>query len=395
MTRPLPSARPQLKAAGSRPWLRCVAALLLALLLAALPPLARSLQALVLLARLTGLHALDGLAEHLLAPIEESELQLSAAGSTLRARRYAPREQSGAHGALLLLHGVHPRGIDESHLVGFARMLAAGGLDVVTPELPELLRYRLDSTTIAQIRGASQAHAELSRSRAVGLIGISFAGGLALLAAAEQASDRPIGFVVAVGGHADLIRLTQYYAGAPVRGPHGEPVDVAPHPYGARVMIREHLDRFFEPSDRALARRALDTYLRDRGDEARQLAQKLSPAGRGLMQVLLDSRPSSQLSGLIERAVDGARPQLLAASPAGKLSALRVPVLLVHGQGDPIIPSIETRYLARDVPQPHLRQAVITPLLRHTDFPEPPKLSEAYALVRFIRAIFELAGSAR
>jgi pimeloyl-ACP methyl ester carboxylesterase len=373
--------------------MRCVLALLVALSLALTPELKRSVSALVLLARLTGQHTLDPLALRLLVPIVEQDLPVRIGAATVRSRRYAPARATARRPGVLLLHGVHPRGIDERHLVDFARTLAAGGFDVLTPELPDLIAYRLDSRTIEHIRLLALDHAHRTGTSAVGVLGISFAGGLALMAAAEQREPRSIAFVVSVGGHHDLLRLCRYYAGEDVRGPRGEKVAVAPHPYGARVMIREHLDRFLAGEDLELGRRALDAYLRDRGAEAQKLALGLSPSGQRVMGVLLDTREHEQLALLLAHAVEGARPQLMAASPSGHLSKLSVPVFLVHGADDPIIPSIETRFLAAEVPRAWLRQSIITPLLRHTEFPEPPKLSETWELVRFLKGIYEAAGS--
>jgi pimeloyl-ACP methyl ester carboxylesterase len=373
--------------------LRCGVAAFGALALAVIPELSRATSALLLLARLTGQHTLDPLADRMLAPIVERDTPLHIGGKTFRARRYAPADVQSRRPGVLLLHGVHPRGIDERHLVDFARTLAAGGLDVLTPELPELLAYRLGGTTIEDIRLLAHAHARATHTPAVGAIGISFAGGLALMAAAGQGDPASIAFVVSVGGHHDLLRLCRYYAGDDVRGPNGERVDVAPHPYGARVMIREHLDRFVASEDLELARRALDAYLRDRHDEARRLALGLSPSAQRVMAVLLDTRQREALAQLLRQAVDRVRPQLMAASPSGHLGQLHVPVFLVHGAGDPIIPSIETAHLAAELPRVWLRQTVITPLLRHTEFPEPPKLSEAWQLVRFLKGIYEAAGS--
>ena len=390
MTRRLPRRS---RATRRRLFHSCVFASLLAFALALLPELARAGSALLLLANMTGQHGLDGLAAQVLEPITERDAPLRLGARTFRARRYAPTRSQAQRPGALLLHGVHPRGIDERHLVDFARTLAAGGLDVLTPELPELLAYRLGGTTIDDIRLFATAHAHATHTPAVGAIGISFAGGLALMAAAGQRDPGSIGWVVSVGGHHDLLRLCRYYAGDDVRGPRGERVAVAPHPYGARVMIREHLDRFVSSSDLGLARRALDAYLHDRGSEARQLALGLSASGQRVLAILLDSQQHEALAQLLNQTVASVRPQLMAASPSGHLAQLHVPVFLVHGAGDPIIPSIETRFLAAEVPNGWLRQSVITPLLRHTEFPEPPKLSETWQLVRFLKGIYEAAGS--
>jgi pimeloyl-ACP methyl ester carboxylesterase len=380
---------------SGRGWLGpcCVLFGMLGLGAALLPGLLRAATTVVVLARLTGQHALDPLAERMLAPISEYETPLRVADGAFRARTYAPVAARHGTPGVLLLHGVHPRGIDEPRLVAFARTLASAGLIVLTPELPELLNYRLDPRTIDHIRQLAVAHAQTTDTPAVGVIGISFAGGLALMAAAAQADSRPIGFVATVGAHADLLRLCRYYAGEVVRGPSGEPVDVAPHPYGARVMIREHLERFFSRADLVPAQRALDAYLHDRGADARKLALQLSSQGRPVMAVLLDSSQHTELAHLLMSAASAAIPQLRAASPHGHLAGLRVPVFLLHGAGDPVIPSIETRYLAREVPRAWLRQVVVTPLLRHAEFPEPPKLGETWQLVRFLTGILAAAGS--
>jgi pimeloyl-ACP methyl ester carboxylesterase len=384
----------RVKRASGRAGCLCVLVALCALVLASLPPLYRAARALTVLTKLTGLHALDPLATRLLEPIGEQLANLDAGGAMFRTRRYAPTAAVRGRPGVLLLHGVHPRGIDESRLVDFARVLAAGGLDVLTPELPELLAYRLDGATIAHIRQLAAAHAAQTHTAAVGVIGISFAGGLALMAAAEQGAAAPIGFVATIGAHHDLLRLTDYYAGRDVRGPNGERVDVAPHPYGARVMIREHLDRFFSAQDLPLARRALDVYLHDHPAQARAVAAGLSPAAQPRMAALLGSGSSPELAELLESSADAARLQLMAASPHHHLEGIQVPVFLLHGAGDPIIPSIETRYLARELPPRWLREAIVTPLLRHAEFPQPPKVAEAWELVRFIKEVYEAAGSA-
>jgi pimeloyl-ACP methyl ester carboxylesterase len=329
----------------------------------------------------------------LLAPISERSGNLQLRAASVRTYRYRPARSGRAPG-VVLLHGVHPRGIDEPRLIAFARALARGGLDVLTPELPELLEYRLERSTSGEIRQLAAAHAASTHTAAVGVIGISFAGGLALIAAAEQHARAPIGFVAAVGAHDDLLRLCDYYAGHDVRGPDAERAPVPPHPYGARVLLREQLGLFFAPADLPLARRALDTYLSDRHWRARALARGLSPAGRSVMDVLLAPGSSPELSALIERACTAAAPQLRAASPHGQLRGLRVPVYLLHGRGDPIIPSIALGYLAREVPAPWLRAALVTPLLRHAELSERPAPRETWRLVRFISALFDAAGSA-
>jgi len=373
---------------------RCVCAIGVALALTAITPALRAARAIAVLSELTGARAPFEWINQLRAPVREEVRMLSLPSGPVRARLFIPEGVRDAPG-MLVLHGVHPRGIDEKRLRAFAHSLAAAGVQVMTPELSELIAYRIDASTVTKIRQLSAADAELVQRKSAGIIGISFAGGLALMAAAEQNGTTPIGFVVSVGSHHDLARLSDYYAGKPVFGPNGEHTDVAPHPYGARVMIREHLDRFFSPADLPLAQRALDSYLRDRHDLARRQAVGLSPSGQPTMATLLDDATSPALAQLLESAAAAASDQLARASPKGHLAGLQVPAFLVHGEADPIIPSIETRWLAHEVPPQTLHALVITPLLRHAEFPTPPTFGETWELVRLMRDILQAAGSAQ
>ncbi|MGH9162170.1 MAG: hypothetical protein ACRD2X_19565, partial [Vicinamibacteraceae bacterium] len=73
---------------------------------------------------------------------------------TLRGRIYMPDRVRTR--PLLLTGGVHAQGIDEPRLAGLARHLAAHGTPVITPELPDLLSYRITPRLPSQIEDAAQ-----------------------------------------------------------------------------------------------------------------------------------------------------------------------------------------------------------------------------------------------
>src|SRR5580765_7973912 len=59
----------------------------------------------------------------------------------MRGRLYEP---SGSHArAALLTSGLHALGIDEPRLVRLAQQIAASGITVVTPDIPELSRFEI------------------------------------------------------------------------------------------------------------------------------------------------------------------------------------------------------------------------------------------------------------
>jgi pimeloyl-ACP methyl ester carboxylesterase len=369
---------------------RCVLVSVAALALAFTPSALRYCVALLVLAKLSSLPLPAAVERGLLHEVVETPLALHTLRAEVRARRYVPR---GVHNApkLLLLHGVHALGVDEPRLQGLARALASAGIDVLTPELPQLTQYRVVPELVADIGDVAARWTEQTGARSLGVVGISFAGGLALQAAAAQSGKRPIGFVVTVGAHHDLLRVCDYYAGRDVRGPAGERTSVPPHPYGPRVILRSMLPRLVSEADLPLLTQALDTYLHDKPNAARKLAQGLSPEGREIAGVLLDDHGSETLSRWLIETAERERSQLSAASPSGQLGRLQVPVLLLHGAADPIVPSIETRYLARELPAEQLRDVLISDLLRHAELSELPSPSQVYRFARFIQRLVALA----
>ena len=86
----------------------------------------------------------------------------------------------------MLTPGVHAMGIEEPRLKGLAGELAATGVTVVTIASPDLAHYRFTPQSVDQIEDAAKwllAQPGLAPGGKVGLMGISFAGGLSLVAA--------------------------------------------------------------------------------------------------------------------------------------------------------------------------------------------------------------------
>ena len=371
---------------------RCVSVSVAALMLALLPGAWRFAEACALLMQLTAAPLPAVVARVLTHEIEEHELSLHTFAAEVRGRRYVPRSSNRAElPKLLLLHGVHAKGIDEPRLIALGRALAHAGLDVMTPELTALTHYQVLPESVSEIELLARTWSAAQHTRSVGVIGISFAGGLALMAAAAQGGSAPIGYVVTVGAHHDLTRVCDFYAGHDVRGPDLERPGVEPHPYGARVFLRRALPTLIGAKDLALATRAMDTYLHDRPQEARKLAAALSPEAHEVMRVLLDSRPSETLSRWLQEATSRERTQLRAASPRAHLQGLQVPVLLLHGEADPVVPSIETRHLTRELPPGTLRDALITDLVRHAELSEVPEPRKIYRFARFMQRLLHVA----
>jgi pimeloyl-ACP methyl ester carboxylesterase len=298
-----------------------------------------------------------------------------------RARWYWPHGVDDPPG-LVLVHGIHRLGVDEPRLVRFARALAANGVAVLTPEVRELADYRVDPRSIETIGGAAHAlGAKISRK--VGVMGMSFAGGLSLLAACDPRFASDIGMVVAVGAHDDAARVARFFATNSIARPDGSAVSLGAHGYGVLVFAYAHAERFFPEEDLPIARRALTSWLAEERDAARATALGSTLPSRELLERLFDRR-LEQVAAPFLGVVDADGAALESVSPHGRIDGLRVPIFLLHGAGDSVIPPTETEWLAREVPSAVLRDVLISRALVHVEPGGHPTWYEQWELVHFV-----------
>ncbi len=313
-----------------------------------------------------------------------TELQLSG-GEHTRARVYTPRGVADPPG-IVLLHGVHRLGVDEPRLQRFARAIASSGVVVYTPELAELRDYRVDLRSTETIGRAAQ---ELSRRvgrMSVGVMGMSFAGGLSLLTAADPAWASDISFVVGVGAHDDLARVSRFFATDAIDEPNGQSLRMHAHDYGALVLVYAHIDHLFSPEDAPIAKEAIRLWLWEDPGGARTSAERLSPAGREKMGLLFDHREDLLSADLLAIARDSAA-EMARVSPHGNLSGLRANVYLLHGAGDTVIPPSETRWLASDAPEGSVKAALVSSAIQHVEIHGEPSLRQRWELVHFMALV--------
>ena len=320
-------------------------------------------------------------------PIEESLTEIRTPAGPIRARLYRPKGINNAPG-MLVVHGVHHLGIDEPRLVAFARALSAGGIQVLTPELVSLTDYKVDAQSIDLIGYSARDFAQ-SVHKKVGILGISFGGGLSLMAAANPHYEPYIRFVVSVGAHDDLERVSQFFITNQIARPDGTVLHMAAHEYGPLILIYSHLEDFFPPADVATAHEALRLLLWEKVDESRKEAEKLSPASRARMELLYNDH-IDPLAEEMKQVIAQYRRDMAAVSPHGHLQSLHVPVLLLHGAADNVVPPSELLWLERDVPPADLVEALVSPVLSHVSLEGKPTLADNLRLVNFMAKMLQL-----
>ena len=321
--------------------------------------------------------------------LDVQEVTLSTTQGPVRARLYVPRGIAHPPG-MVLVHGIHHLGIDEPRLQNFARAAASNGFSVLTPEIAALADYHVDGASIGTIGESSAWLQQRLGTGPVTIVGVSFAGGLSLLAACDSRYAPHIRALVLMGAYDNLARVVRFLATSQAEFPDGRTEPYHAHDYGAAVFVYSHLDQFFPASDLVVAHDALRDWLWERPADAQALFPRLSPAGRATMEILL-ARQIDRLRPKLLEAIREDDSQLLAISPQGKLGALHTPVFLLHGATDDIIPSTESLWLEKDIPREYLREALITPAFSHVDANQHAEWTDQLHLVEFLAGVLRTA----
>jgi dienelactone hydrolase len=328
------------------------------------------------------------------AEVAADALTLETPEGPVRANLYHLAGGQPVQTGVVLLHGVHALGIDEPRLQRFSRAFAALGVAVLTPQLDELAAYHVGARPLPVIAAAAKTLRErLPGQPRVGLMGLSFAGGLALIAAGDECCAPDVGWVTAVGAHHDLARVLRFFATNQIERPDGTVQSLAAHDYGPLVIAYAHPEAFFPPGDRENAVEALRSWLGGDFRSAITMLQFLTPASRAKLEALF-ARQVAPVSADLLAALPRFAETAEAVSPRRFLSRLHVPVLLLHGAGDNVIPATETRWLAQGLPPGAARAVLISEALQHVELHGEPSLGERWALLHFVAELIDQAATA-
>ena len=369
-----------------------VAALIAGLLTA--PLVRRDLHGLALVVRAANLQGIGRqLANIDTVPIEERLVGVPASTGAMRARVFAPRGR--ARQTVLLVSGLHPAGIDEPRLMALARQLAEADVTVVTPDIPELSRFEIVPVVTDRIEEAARwvaTNPDLAPSGRIGLMGISFSGGLALVAAGRPALQSRLLYVFSFGGHDDLRRVIEYFCTGCERGAIAAPPP-PPHDYGVAVVLLNVAGHLVPPSQleplRAAVRRFLwASYLDgiDRPAAQREFAALRETAGAmpepsATLLRYVNERDVAHLGPMLEPYIASYVDQP-ALSPA--LSpAPSAPIYLLHGRSDNVIPAAESCYLAERLHGRATVRLLVTDLISHVDTDQPAHVIDVVKLADF------------
>ena len=335
----------------------------------------------------------------------EREIAIPTRRGPMRARLYEP---AGTHTRVALLtSGLHPSGIDEPRLVRLARQIASSRVAVVTPDIPELSRFEIAPAITDAIEDAAlwlAADAALAPDHMAALMGISFSGGLSVVAAGRPSLAHRVAYVFSLGGHDDIGRVLRYLCTG--REPRPSP-DVKlgsataetdfilpPHDYGVAVILLSLADRIVPAAQVERLRTGIRQYLwasaLDGGvdkarapaqfDAVRAFARTLPEPSARLMRYVLDRDVVHLGARLLSLVGSTSSADGLSVSKSPKPSA---PVFLLHGLEDNVVPAIESEYLAADLRGHAPTRLLLSGLISHAAADRPMHAGDILQLAGF------------
>ena len=322
---------------------------------------------------------------------------VSVRGGDVPAQFYRPDGRISR--SALLIPGIHSMGINEPRLTALARDLAGSGVMVMTLALPDLQHYQLTTQSTDVIEDAvgwMTSRVDLAPDGHIGLIGISFAGGMSVVAAGRPSIRDKLAYVVSFGGHSDLPRVLHYLATGEQKQLPGVRA-VPPHDYGVAVLLYQFADQGIVPADQvAPLRKGIETFLyasqltlvdmnrANAGfEQAREFAKTLPEPARAYMTYVNDRNVKKLGPALLPYLkVTGVDSPTLSAERSPSVPA--APVFLLHGSEDSVIPTSESVLLAdylrsRGV-EVHL---LISELITHAEFDRAAAAADTWRLISF------------
>lgn len=330
-------------------------------------------------------------------PVTSRDLDAPTRHGAMPIRVYEPAATGPP--TVVVFPGVHGGGVDAPRLMRLCQRLSSSALRVVCAPLPDLRRFVITARSTDMIEDVTtwvSQQTALAPSARVTLVGVSFAGGLAIVAAGRDSLRDRLNAVVSIGGHGDLTRTLRFLTtgvlpDGSLRTPHDYPLAIVALTLAPRLV----------PADQVpLLEDGIRTFLQASLDDGTGFAHGIPTIERLKAELGTLPEPTRELvRAVVERDVKvtgqvvtpwleelGDDPGL---SPA--LAPLpSVPVFLLHGADDNVIPSTETPLLAEDFATRHAATDVrwlLTPLVTHAHLTTDAAPGDLWQLVSFWRHV--------
>ena len=279
-------------------------------------------------------------------------LRYSVEGRSGLADLYAPHQPVG--GAMVLVPGFTELGKNDRRVVELARSLSRARFLVMVPDLPGSRQQRVlleDARVIADAVIQLRRQAPEATHQGLGVVAISYAVGLAVLASRQVAPEAAPDFLVGVGGYYDTGAVVTFATTGKYRLPgaerwrSGEPL-----PAAKWIFLASNAAVLENSAERRRLEEISERCLRGCDSSAADFAAGLGAEGRSLLALIANTDPD-RVPQLLAELPESVKTRMKRLSLRRQdLSHLAGRLILIHGRLDPLIPYSESLALSRAVP---------------------------------------------
>ncbi len=239
--------------------------------------------------------------------------------------------------ALLLIPGGAPRGAEDPAMIRLARSFAGARRAVFVPDLA-LSRQTFEWSDIEALRAAVLALRDSSEGpRSVGMLGLSYGGSFALIAAEDPEVAAALSFVAVFGSYVRLLNVIQgITTGATIVDGRVVPWQPAAEAQG---LLAKGAVALSAPQERDGLARALESGYPD----------GLAFGTRAVFDMVKNTDPK-RTEALAGRLPEAFRETIERFSPDAHLNGFRVPLFIMQSTDDLATPPAEAELMHRLVP---------------------------------------------
>ncbi len=324
-------------------------------------------------------------------PVKIEEKIITFQENSIPIRIFQPEEY---HKIVIMIPGIHYDGYNEPRLKYFANVLSQYKILVITPDIYDIRNYNLVPKAVDDLVQVMQWVLKESNLKKeytqVGFMGFSFAGGLSLIAAADDSLQGKVDFVVSFGGHADFDSTV--YALITGKFSSKDTEYKKPDPYALAVLLWQYVEYYTSsPEEYNLMKKCLMLCFQYREDEYKQIREQLTPTIQKLCDLYFATNSQELGIFLKDLGIIKQGKQQFASDKIKSIDKRISPIFspppkscifIIHGIHDDVITSEESLKLAQWC-SPDFDNFLLTPLISHVSLTTKISYRDIYSLAFF------------
>lgn len=257
----------------------------------------------------------------------------------------------------------------DNHVVlnHLAKAIAMLGYHVLIPGFYEMKDCWLRKESVENIGQAVCAISNLSYvdSKHIAVVGVSFSGGMSIIAATTPNVHKNTKLLVAFGTYADIQSALRFSFTGRFKV-NGKVKKIVPNPWGRIVFLHNFLENIRKTLNAEKIRKVLGNLIKDREDWAFSDIRHLDPSDRAI--VLSAYRDYGRKSKeWLEQLTPKIRELSESLSPVNVRGDLKIPIFLIHGIHDDMIDYGQSVQLSRSLNSSGGVYLHLSDLLHHKD----------------------------